>query len=177
MVTPLPPPFEQCDIRGGAYQRNESLLLEAAKVCVGLRVTCCDSLFSGHTVNVFLILLLWREYAHRKIRLYPYEEHLEGVRKAMSYVLLFIGSTVLIAMICFRFHYTIDIYIALLIVCLVFVIHKYLETEGSRLLQKRAAKQGFFFFVNCINIFVPCLPRTSLHVRIPTSVLQYLRVL
>ena len=134
---------------------------------MGLRVTCCDSLFSGHTVNVFLILLLWREYAHRKIRLYPYEEHLEGVRKAMSDVLLFIGSTVLIAMICFRFHYTIDIYIALLIVCLVFVLHKYLETEGSRLLQKRAAKQGFFF--NFINIFVPCLPR------VPTSVLQYLR--
>lgn len=59
-ITLLPPPQEQCLINHPAH--DESFIWQGILTMFRLRVTCCDVLYSGHTVNMSLFLMGWHQF-------------------------------------------------------------------------------------------------------------------
>ncbi|KAF4709367.1 hypothetical protein FOZ62_029590, partial [Perkinsus olseni] len=61
IVTLLPQPYPLC-VNGSSP--DENVFIEAVKIVLGIRITCGDLLFSGHTANLTLMALIWSEYGY-----------------------------------------------------------------------------------------------------------------
>ncbi|KAF4732124.1 hypothetical protein FOZ63_032746, partial [Perkinsus olseni] len=61
IATLLPQPDPLCV---NVSSPDENVFIEAVKIILGLRITCGDLLFSGHTANFTLMALIWSEYGY-----------------------------------------------------------------------------------------------------------------
>ena len=112
IITPLPPPFPECKI--GIPHVEESFLWQGFITAFCCRTTCCDCLFSGHTVQLTLLLLFAIEFLdetlikHKSIRV---------ILKIVFVVFTFLGLFTIVAE---KFHYLVDVYVGFLITMAMF---------------------------------------------------------
>ena len=135
MVTILPNPYDTC---ANSSSDAEIPFIEAFKVMLGMRVTCGDVLYSGHAANFTLMALVWQEYGHSYLRKpsrsvlehsvlqEDEDDHNRFVGSDFSgewYTSIFfprlfwaiavVGYLIIISC---RFHYTVDVVVAIVVV-------------------------------------------------------------
>lgn len=115
-VTPLPPPDPLCD--PGIMNPNESFLVQGLRVMFGQRSTCCDCLFSGHTMALTLAWLHTATYAGKDIGVYG--RNAELAIRSFSFVLMVAGFFIIIST---HFHYTVDVYLGFVITVLLWRVY------------------------------------------------------
>lgn len=106
ICTVLPNPAKDCvsDVLAG---EETSIALEAWYIILGWRVTCADVLYSGHTVNLTLSVLVWWNYSHLcpigqcHADTFPFGKTLATIWCAVGYLLIIIT----------HFHYTVDVWL------------------------------------------------------------------
>ena len=128
MVTILPNPFKSCV---SVSSDTETPALEAFKVMLGLRHTCGDVLYSGHAANFTLMALVWQEYGSSYFPLvlplrspcsdtsqdgpsrYTKEWFAGIFFPRFFWAIAVIGYLIIIGC---RFHYTVDVLVAIVVV-------------------------------------------------------------
>lgn len=133
LVTILPNPYDTC---ANSSSDQEIPFIEAFKVMLGMRVTCGDVLYSGHAANFTLMALVWQEYGHSYVRSKhgrqqhvldhslvadDQQEHTEYSAEwytsiffpRMFWGIAVVGYLIIIAC---RFHYTVDVVVAIVVV-------------------------------------------------------------
>jgi hypothetical protein len=139
MVTILPNPYDTCE---NTSRADEIPFLEAFKVMFGFRITCGDVLYSGHAATFTLMALIWQDYGRsfaspkrlsmppdktsdlpagldrfmeEKVPKYSTEcQWYTGVLfPRIFWIVAVVGYLIIIAC---RFHYTVDVVIAIIIV-------------------------------------------------------------
>ena len=125
IVTILPQPSPECKPDPIAGSPHESLIIEIFRIMVGKRITCGDSLFSGHAANVTMLAALGFKFAKD---LLPSRQAYQ-VYKIYLYSLLVIT---LASIVLTWFHYTVDVLVSLLVVSQLWVFyHGYIERIGN----------------------------------------------
>ena len=64
IVTLLPNPFYQCVRKGWEQGLTDNVFIGGFNVMFGNASTCADVLYSGHTLNITLLALVWHQYTH-----------------------------------------------------------------------------------------------------------------
>jgi len=102
-ILPNPDPYCVSNVERG------NIFLLALEVVVGIKVTCRDVLYSGHTVHFTLCALIWRDYSPlcplwttNFCRRWKFS-HIFGYITAVFGYIVIIGT---------HFHYTVDVWIA-----------------------------------------------------------------
>lgn len=112
ICTVLPNPDADCksDVTPEVH-KHKNIFVLAFGIAFGIRVTCADVLYSGHTVNFTLAALIWYDYA-RLCPLWP-EKRWGWFEKVPANRMLAIVWTLTgyIIIIATRFHYTVDVWI------------------------------------------------------------------
>lgn len=118
-VTILPNPEKTCNPSSIAGSPEEILALEALKVALRQRITCGDVMFSGHACIITLNTLLFNEYAGGMIT--------NTFLRRMSVITFWMMAvTSYFIIIATRFHYTIDVFIAIFVTTTVFKLYHYI---------------------------------------------------
>jgi len=136
ICTMLPNPLKTCET-----DVTRSPFIEAFRVLAGRTVTCADVMYSGHTVNITLCALTWHYYSHL-VPLFPDDPRFDplfswfgkeynkmGDLERMTTVKLLIWVYACFGYICIvgsHFHYTLDVFIALLLSMGVYKYHQLL---------------------------------------------------
>jgi hypothetical protein len=137
MVTILPNPYDTCE---NTSRADEVPFLEAFKVMFGFRITCGDVLYSGHAATFTLMALIWQEYGRSfaspkrlampretasdlsvgldhfmevEVPKYSKEWYTGVLCPRIFWTVAVVGYLIIIAC---RFHYTVDVVIAIIIV-------------------------------------------------------------
>eukprot|EP00397_Hematodinium_sp_SG-2012_P026335 GEMP01027584.1.p1 GENE.GEMP01027584.1~~GEMP01027584.1.p1 ORF type:complete len:384 (+),score=36.57 GEMP01027584.1:118-1269(+) len=106
ICTVLPNPAKYC-VSDVPSHKETSVALQAWYILLGWRVTCADVLYSGHTVNLTLCLLVWWNYSHlcpiRRCSNYtfPFGKTFATIWCVLGYMLIIIT----------HFHYTVDVWL------------------------------------------------------------------
>jgi len=106
IFTVLPNPAKEC-VSTVKRTGKSGIGMQALYVMFGQRVTCADVLYSGHTFNLTLGLLVWWNYSHlcplwRTSRMYlPFGKIFPSIYCVVAY-------TIIIAS---HFHYTVDVWL------------------------------------------------------------------
>jgi len=142
ILTMLPNPLHQCHTTIG----SSSAWLEGLYILVFIRKTCADVLYSGHTVNLTLIGLLFHDYSHvaSLTSLDPLAPLCCGVpllskqgellrcttAKVIVWVMVCVGYLIIIAT---HFHYSVDVYLGSTLTVFVWRwYHSYIRTLHRR---------------------------------------------
>jgi len=144
MVTMLPNPLHDCvstaDVDG---QSVAGPFLQALLILTGQSSTCADVLFSGHTVNLTLMALVWHHYSHvvpvvdsgcnafcaRLCKPRLHSTALSPV-KLTGWLIVIGGYLIIIAT---HFHYSVDVWIGFLMTMFVWKLyHSRLDTCHTR---------------------------------------------
>jgi hypothetical protein len=64
IVTLLPNPFYDCVRKGWGEGLTDNMFIGGLNVMFGNASTCADVLYSGHTLNITLLALVWHQYTH-----------------------------------------------------------------------------------------------------------------
>ncbi|CAD7941146.1 unnamed protein product [Amoebophrya sp. A120] len=131
-ITPLPPPDASCQI--GLPAPDENYLWEGFKTVFRHRVTCCDVLFSGHTVNFTMLTMLWWDHFDRHVCPYP------SVRFLARRAVLFYACLGFTAMLITRFHYTVDLFLGAIIS---FFVWRYYHAQCAYFRQLLSSRRSF----------------------------------
>lgn len=102
LITFLPNPYQSCALNPA---RDESFFIQGLKVMGGQRFTCGDVMYSGHSVNMTLMNLIWQEYLPRTWAITPFLRVL--------WWLLNIGG--LLCCVATHFHYSVDCYLGFVV--------------------------------------------------------------
>ncbi|KAF4693059.1 hypothetical protein FOZ63_023449 [Perkinsus olseni] len=148
IVTLLPQPYPLC-VNGSSP--DENVFIEAVKIVLGIRITCGDLLFSGHTANLTLMALIWSEYGYGFLAVDATTRGYSalggsnrgqvGRRHRGGPVLHFVFRRLLpllwwaaaisgyFVIVATRFHYTVDVLVAIIIVTKQWgLYHMYIRT-------------------------------------------------
>ena len=127
--TMLPNPLESCKPTA-----TGSPWVEAFNILNGSIVTCADVMYSGHTVNITLCAMTWHTYSHvvpistfdplfamggRLTNKLGDAQRLTTA-KLLCWVFTFVGYMCIIGS---RFHYTLDVFIGMILTVAVFKYH------------------------------------------------------
>ena len=127
--TILPNPEKTCKPSSISGTEAEIIPFEALKVIAGQRITCGDVLFSGHAGAITVAALAFQEYSDGFI-------HDKLVRLALVVYLWVIACIGYLVIIATRFHYTIDVCVAIFVTVTIFKIYHYwTKLERFRLLE------------------------------------------
>lgn len=118
-VTILPNPDKTCKPSSMAGSPKEILALEALKVALRQRITCGDVMFSGHACIITLNTLLFNEYAGGMITN-------TFLRQMSVFTFWLMAITSYFIIIATRFHYTIDVFMAIFVTTTIFKLYHYL---------------------------------------------------
>ncbi len=130
--TMLPNPLETC-----VTDVEHSPWYEALRILNGSTVTCADVMYSGHTVNITLCCMTWHAYSH-VVPITTYDPLFSkfgrltnklGDLERFTTAKVLIWSLGIFGYICIigsRFHYTLDVFIGLLLTIAVFKYHMFL---------------------------------------------------
>jgi hypothetical protein len=122
-VTILPNPYKKCE----STDIHENIFIGALKVVIHKRTTCGDVLFSGHASAMTLFVMTFHEYASSSFRFNP------TPLVVCVWVLGIMGWIIIISS---RFHYTIDVLIAVLVTVTSFKIyHELARSDTYHLLE------------------------------------------
>lgn len=127
--TLLPNPLLECetDVTGSPFY-------EAFRIMAGATVTCADVMYSGHTVNITLCAMTWHNYSH-VVPIFDWDPlfgwngrttnklgDLERLTTVKLFVWIFaaLGYVFIVGS---RFHYTLDVFIGLLLTVAIFKYH------------------------------------------------------
>ena len=132
LVTILPNPYDTC---ANSSSDQEIPFIEAFKVMLGMRVTCGDVLYSGHAANFTLMAFVWQEYGHSYIHrsrtvldqsvVHEDDNHINHSEEyspewytsiffpRLFWGIALVGYMIIIAC---RFHYTVDVVVAIVVV-------------------------------------------------------------
>lgn len=111
MVTTLPPPLKKCSIEITGNPFVEGLL-----IMIGWAKTCNDVLFSGHTVTITHLALIW--HYHHGLKFHP---NYCILLRIGVWMITISGYFMIIAT---HFHYTIDVFIAICITTFLFLWYR-----------------------------------------------------
>jgi len=110
LMTFLPNPYESCALNPA---RDESFVMEGLKVMRGERFTCGDVMYSGHSVNMTLMNLVWQQYLPKEWTMTPY-------LRAFWWILNIGG---LLCCVSTHFHYSVDCYLGFIVACSFWAIY------------------------------------------------------
>lgn len=118
IFTLLPSPYTGYENRPKHYWFQQNIFYQSIFVLLRIEVTSTDLFYSGHTVSMTLIFLAIKTYSH-----------CSWLKKSIALLILF----ALISIIGVKFHYTIDVVIALILTTLVWTMyHLALEIKHIR---------------------------------------------
>jgi hypothetical protein len=117
--------------------------IEAFRLITYQTTTCADVLFSGHTIHITLCALGWHHYSDDKsiinkfnsLLFWPLKYITTSTTKIIIWLFAIIGY---IYIICSHFHYTIDVYIGVLLTILIYELYN-------------VAKHTTYFHNTCIG--------------------------
>ena len=116
LVTQMPNPYKRCVVDERVHE--EPLLVAGLRVLRGDLHTCADVMFSGHAAGVTMFLLVTLK-------------HLSSMRWKVIFLVQYIVT--LVVMIMSRFHYTVDVYIGVLISAMTCIMYFQYSANASAL--------------------------------------------
>lgn len=105
ICTVLPNPAKECVSSVFAGDRM-SILMDAWYIALRWKLTCADVLYSGHSVDLTLCLLIWRNYS--QLCPNPRFPYTEAFGKTVATLWCFMCYLLIIIT---HFHYTVDVWI------------------------------------------------------------------
>jgi hypothetical protein len=143
-VTILDPPPNDC-----VTNIEYSVAVEGFLVMFGIHHTCADLVFSGHTVHLTILALIWQYYSDgsewKWLSRYNVDidrwQCLTGDRwrgesgtcNLTIFLVWFWAVSAYVLILCTRFHYSLDVFVGLILAIFVFKhYHHYIETVGQR---------------------------------------------
>lgn len=110
LITFLPNPYQSCTLNPA---RDESFFFQGLKVMGGQRFTCGDVMYSGHSVNMTLMNMIWQQYLPKEWSITPFLK--------TFWWLMNIGG--LLCCVATHFHYSVDCYLGFIVACSFWTIY------------------------------------------------------
>lgn len=110
LMTNLPNPYQSCTLNPA---RDEHFILEGLKVMGGKRFTCGDVMYSGHSVNMTLMNMIWQQYLPTSWAISPYLH--------VFWWVMNIGG--LLCCVATHFHYSVDCYLGFVVAFSIWTIY------------------------------------------------------
>lgn len=136
VVTLLPNPYKLCVLHP---ERAESFIAEGLKVMGGSRYTCGDVMYSGHSVNMTIMNLVWQEY-------YPSSWRSAALVRSLWWMINIGG---LLMCVTTHFHYTVDVLIGSVLACLLWALYHRTIRYPKLLAYEDGFIGAFLFWYEC----------------------------
>lgn len=136
VVTLLPNPYKMCVLHP---ERTESFIAEGLKVMGGSRYTCGDVMYSGHSVNMTIMNLVWQEY-------YPASWRSAALVRSLWWMINIGG---LLMCVTTHFHYTVDVIIGSVLACLFWALYHRIIRYPKLLAYEDGFIGAFLYWYEC----------------------------